>query len=110
MKTPHDDENDRKGLKTPHDDEEKVRRRRKAPHAPHDDEEKERKRRKAPYADAKTMEQMSCPRCLRALRQGCVRLMVQSQSLPWRQKGFLPRSVFRSTNSHKISYGFTYEK
>ncbi len=23
---------------------------------------------------------------------------------PWRQKGFPPRSVFRSTNSHKISY------
>jgi hypothetical protein len=28
---------------------------------------------------------------------GPVRLMVQSQSLPWRQKGFPPRSVFRST-------------
>ncbi len=26
-----------------------------------------------------------------------VRLMVQSQSLSWRQKGFPPRSVFRST-------------
>jgi hypothetical protein len=28
---------------------------------------------------------------------GDVRLMVQSQSLYWRQKGFPPRSVFRST-------------
>ena len=31
------------------------------------------------------------------LRQGCVRLMVPRPSLPWRQKGFPPRSVFRST-------------
>ena len=31
-------------------------------------------------------------------------------NLPWRQKGFPPRSVFRSSNSHKISYDFTHQK